>query len=91
MPHNNKETLFQASAALNKGITGSSGDNSILVYSNIAILTLPRPIEIYIKFDTVKIGWSIVYIKGVKDYNFQIILDFFLCRLICLSKQCRYR
>ena len=38
-------------------------------------LTLLGPMEYYIKFDTVILGWSIVYLKG---YNFQKIFYFFI-------------
>ena len=34
-------------------------------------LTFSRPIEFSIKLCTIKLGWSIVYIEGVKGYNFQ--------------------
>ena len=30
----------------------------------LIVLTLLRPMDFFIKFDTVKSGWSIVYIEG---------------------------
>ena len=33
------------------------------------MFTLLRPMEFSIKFDTVKSGWSIIYIKGLQVIN----------------------
>ena len=41
-------------------------------------LTLCVPMEFPIKFDTVKLGWSMVSIEGSQDIIFPKILDFFL-------------
>ena len=43
-----------------------------------------------IKFDTVKCGWSIVYVEGVKGYNLKkIYILYFYKDRFCLSKQCK--
>ena len=52
----------------------------------INLLTLLRPMDFFIKFDTVKPGWSIVYIEGSqvvisKKYCISLSEDGF-----CLSK-----
>ena len=38
---------------------------ALLFVQSFAVLSLCRPIEFSIKFDTVKSGWSIVYIAGL--------------------------
>ena len=55
----------------------------------IGQLTRVRPMDFPIKFDTVKSGWSVVYIEGSQVMIFTKYCISFYENRFCLSKQCR--
>ena len=53
--------------------------HEIMIYlTHLYKVTLLRPMEFSINFDTVKSGWSIVYIEGLQVIIFTLKIDFVL-------------